>query len=104
MQSEDPQLTSAFVKAYSAGIRGDRWPQTYSAFLSCLHFAAYDFENQTLANGTVQLLRWNADFNVSHRDLVETYFPVFRTCAQEHAGGVMCAYDSVNGTLAEWCA
>ena len=29
MQSEDPQLTSAFVKAYSAGIRGDRWPQTY---------------------------------------------------------------------------
>jgi beta-glucosidase-like glycosyl hydrolase len=103
VQSEDPQLTSAFVKAYSAGIRGDRWPQTYSAFLSCLHFAAYDFENQTLANGTVQLLRWNADFNVSHRDLVETYFPVFRTCAQEHAGGVMCAYDSIDGALAE-CA
>ncbi len=59
---------------------------------TCKHYAAYSLENW---NGSTRI-----SFNaiVSDYDLVDTYLPAWKACAQEgRARGVMCAYNAVNG-------
>ena len=38
------------------------------------------------------------DAQVSQKDLVEYYWPAFRSCVQRaKAGSIMCSYNAVNG-------
>ena len=44
------------------------------------------------------------DANVSLHDLVEFYWPAFRSCVQRaHAGSIMCSYNAVNGAWLRTC-
>ncbi|HEX4865877.1 MAG TPA: glycoside hydrolase family 3 N-terminal domain-containing protein, partial [Acidimicrobiales bacterium] len=82
---EDPFLTASLAVPLVNGIQGQRVVAVVK------HFAAY---NQETGRGTLQ-----DNVVVSDRALHELYLPAWSaTVQQAHPGGVMCAYDLINGT------
>ena len=82
---EDPFLTASLAVPLINGIQAQRVVAVVK------HFAAY---NQETGRGT---LRDNVI--VSERALHEIYLPAWASAVQQaHPGGVMCAYDLINGT------
>jgi beta-glucosidase len=81
---EDPYLTGSLSVPLIDGIQSQRVVAVVK------HFAAY---NQETARGTV-----HDNVIVSDRALHEIYLPAWSTAIQQaHPGGVMCAYDLING-------
>ena len=77
---EDPHLLGEMGAAL---VRG-----TQRHVLACVkHFALNSIENSRL---------W-LDVRVAERDLRDIYLPHFRRCVEEGVGGVMTAYNAVNG-------
>jgi beta-glucosidase len=81
---EDPFLTASLAAPLVNGIQSQRVVAVVK------HYAAY---NQETGRGT---LRDNVI--VSDRALHEIYLPAWSTAVQQaHPGGIMCAYDLING-------
>ena len=81
---EDPYLTASLAVPLVDGIQSQRVVAVVK------HYAAY---NQETARGTV-----HDDITVSDRALHEIYLPAWSAAVQQaHPGGVMCAYDLING-------
>lgn len=81
---EDPFLTATLAVPLVDGI------QSHRVVAVVKHYAAY---NQETGRGTV-----HDNVIVSDRALHEIYLPAWSTAVQQaHPGGVMCAYDLING-------
>jgi beta-D-xylosidase 4 len=64
---------------------------------TCKHFAAYDIEGGSTADGTT---RFNFDAKVTLQELSEYYLPPFKACVDADVGAIMCSYNSINGVPA----
>jgi beta-glucosidase len=85
---EDPYLTSEMGIEFVRGIQGDD-PNYMLAMACAKHFAVHSGPEPE---------RHRFDARVSERDLYETYLPQFERVVREgKVGGVMGAYNSVNG-------
>ncbi|MGX5772226.1 glycoside hydrolase family 3 C-terminal domain-containing protein [Microbacterium trichothecenolyticum] len=88
--SEDPHVTAVFGTAYSRGLRGDH-PRVWRTVPALKHFLAYNNETD----------RSTTSSEMSLRTLHEEEFPAFRGAIEEGvAGGMMLAYNRVNGVPA----
>ena len=88
--SEDPHLTAHFGTAYSRGLRGHH-PRVWRTVPALKHFLGYNNETD----------RSVTDSNLSLRTLHEEELPAFRGAIEaEVAGGIMLAYNRVNGVPA----
>jgi len=85
---EDPYLTGAIGVEFIKGIQGDD-PNYMLAMACAKHYAVHSGPEAE---------RHRFDAQPSERDLYETYLPQFEMAVREgHVGGVMGAYNSVNG-------
>ncbi|HTI98115.1 MAG TPA: glycoside hydrolase family 3 C-terminal domain-containing protein [Dongiaceae bacterium] len=88
---EDPFLTGQIGVAFIRGVQGDD-PEHLKAMACAKHFAVHSGPES-------ERHRFNAE--PSERDLYETYLPQFEMAVREgHVGGVMGAYNRVDGTPA----
>jgi len=85
---EDPYLTSEIGIEFVKGIQGD--DPTYMLAMACVkHFAVHSGPERD---------RHRFDAVISERDLYETYLPQFERVVREgKVGGVMSAYNAING-------
>ena len=85
---EDPFLTARVAVAFIRGLQGDN--SRYLEAVACAkHFAVYSGPDPE---------RHRFDAIPPERDLYETYLPQFEAAVREgHVGGVMGAYNSVDG-------
>lgn len=88
---EDPYLTSQIAINFVKGLQGDN--ANYLKSVATLkHFAVHSGP---------EISRHSDNYNVSAKDLNETYLAAFRdVIAQTNVASVMCAYNSVNGSPA----
>jgi beta-glucosidase len=85
---EDPFLTARLGVAFIRGLQGDD-PKYLEAVACAKHYAVH-------SGPEPERHRFNVD--PSERDLHETYLPQFEAAVREgHVGGVMGAYNSVDG-------
>ncbi len=85
---EDPYLTGEIGVAYVQGIQGDD-PKYLLAMACAKHFAVHSGPEKT---------RHSFNAEISERDLYDTYLPQFERVVREgKVGGVMSAYNAVNG-------
>ena len=85
---EDPFLTGTLGVAFINGLQGDD-PQYMKAMACAKHYAVHSGPEPE---------RHRFDARPSDRDLFETYLPHFEMAVREgHVGGVMGAYNAVNG-------
>ncbi|MFC0196675.1 glycoside hydrolase family 3 C-terminal domain-containing protein [Microbacterium arthrosphaerae] len=85
--SEDPHVTGIFGTAYSRGLRGDH-PRVWRTVPALKHFLAYNNETD----------RSTTSSEMSLRTLHEEELPAFRDAIEAGAaGGMMLAYNRVNG-------
>ncbi len=85
---EDPFLTARLGVAFIRGLQGDD-PKYLEAVACAKHYAVHSGPEPE---------RHRFDAVLSDRDLHETYLPQFEAAVREgHVGGVMGAYNSVNG-------
>ncbi|MEL5991034.1 glycoside hydrolase family 3 C-terminal domain-containing protein [Microbacterium phosphatis] len=88
--SEDPHLTGHFGAAYSRGLRGTH-ERVWRTVPALKHFLAYSNETD----------RSTTSSEMSLRTLHEEELPAFREAIEDGvAGGMMLAYNRVNGTAA----
>jgi beta-glucosidase len=85
---EDPFLTARMGVAFIRGVQGD--DPTYMMAMACAkHFAVHSGPES---------LRHMFDAKISNDDLYNTYLPQFEAAVREgKVGGVMSAYNAVNG-------
>jgi beta-glucosidase len=85
---EDPFLTARLGVAFIRGLQGDD-PKYLEAVACAKHYAVHSGPEPE---------RHRFDVDPSDRDLHETYLPQFEAAVREgHVGGVMGAYNRVNG-------
>jgi beta-glucosidase len=88
---EDPFLTAQIGSAFVRGLQGDD-PRYNKVVATAKHFAVHSGPESE---------RHTFNASVSPYDLEDTYLPAFRALvSDEHAGSVMCAYNSVEGAPA----
>jgi beta-glucosidase len=88
---EDPFLSGTLGVAFIKGLQGDN-PNCMLAMGCAKHFAVHSGPEPE---------RHRFDAEPSERDLYETYLPQFEMAVREgHVGGVMGAYNAVNGVPA----
>ena len=88
--SEDPHLTAHLATAYAQGLRGDD-ARVWKTVPALKHFLAYSNETDRSATSS----------EMSLRTLHEEELPAFREPIEAGAaGGIMLAYNRVNGTPA----
>lgn len=88
--SEDPHLTGHFGAAYSRGLRGSD-PRVWRTVPALKHFLAYSNETDRSVTSS----------EMSPRTLHEEELPAFRAALEGGAaGGMMLAYNQVNGVPA----
>ena len=92
---EDPEINSQYAVEYIQGFQEDaRDPSRLKASAACKHFAAYSFENSTMAHTD----RYHFNAVVSTADLEESFLPSFKACVGEaRSSGIMCSYNEING-------
>ena len=84
---EDPLLTGEMASMFVRGMQGN--DPKYLKTVSCAkHFAVHSGPES---------VRHSIDIRVSEKDMAETYLPAFKSLVDAGVGGVMCAYNSVNG-------
>lgn len=89
---EDPFLVGEYAFRFSSALQEGEDPRYVKAASTAKHFSAYDMES---SDGT-----WRGAFDalVSDHDLVEYYWPPFRSAVQRaHVQSIMCSYNAVNG-------
>ena len=85
---EDPYLTGRLAVSFIQGLQGDD-PKYIEAMACAKHFAVHSGPESS---------RHQINVEPSERDLYETYLPQFEMAVRKgHVGGVMGAYNSVNG-------
>ena len=85
---EDPFLTARMAVAFIRGLQGDD-PKYLEAVACAKHFAVHSGPDPQ---------RHRFDATPPERDLYETYLPQFEAAVREgHVGGVMGAYNSLDG-------
>ncbi|MGO8766469.1 MAG: glycoside hydrolase family 3 C-terminal domain-containing protein [Limisphaerales bacterium] len=85
---EDPFLTGRLAVSFIQGLQGDD-PKYMEAMACAKHFAVHSGPEP---------LRHSFDVDPPQRDLYETYLPQFEAAVREgHVGGIMGAYNSVEG-------
>ncbi len=85
---EDPFLTARLAVAFIQGLQGNN-PKYLEAIACAKHYAVHSGPEPE---------RHRFDVAPSERDLYETYLPAFEASVREgHVGGVMGAYNSVDG-------
>jgi len=85
---EDPYLSGRMGVAYVTGMQGDD-PKYLRVIATPKHYAVHSGPEP---------LRHGFDAKVSKHDMEDTYLPAFRAeVTEDHAGSVMCVYNSVNG-------
>jgi beta-glucosidase len=85
---EDPFLTSRMGVSFIEGLQGDD-PNYLEAYACAKHYAVHSGPEP---------LRHEFDVTPPERDLYETYLPQFEAAVREaHVGGVMGAYNAVDG-------
>jgi len=97
---EDPTLTGTLASKYIEGMqfpkgkneRGDLAIRNVAK-----HFAAYNLESNFAMGGVDGQFRLSYDANVSRVDMKNTFLPAFEEIVND-VSGIMCAYNSVNGT------
>jgi beta-glucosidase len=88
---EDPFLTGSIGTAFVSGLQGSD-PRYFKVIATAKHFAVHSGPESQ---------RHTFDAVISAHDLEDTYLPAFRKLVVDaHAGGVMCAYNSVDGAPA----
>jgi beta-glucosidase len=88
---EDPFLTGSIGKAFVHGLQGSD-PRYLKVVATAKHFAVHSGPESQ---------RHSFDVTVSPHDLEDTYLPAFRQLVVDaHAGSVMCAYNSIDGSPA----
>ena len=88
---EDPYLTSEIGIEFVKGIQGDD-PNYMLAMACAKHYAVHSGPERS---------RHSFDAEISERDLFDTYLPQFERVVREgRVGGVMSAYNAVNGVPA----
>ncbi len=88
--SEDPHVTAVFGTAYSKGLRGDH-ERVWRTVPALKHFLGYDNETDRSVTSS----------EMSLRTLHEEELPAFRGAIEAGAaGGIMLAYNRVNGVPA----
>jgi beta-glucosidase len=88
---EDPFLTGQIGSAFVLGLQGSD-PEHLKTIATPKHFAVHSGPESE---------RHTFDAVVSPHDLEDTYLPAFRKLIVEaHAGSIMCAYNSVDGSPA----
>ena len=105
---EDPTINADYAEDFVGGFQARNATTTMMRGSACCkHFALYSLEgNVDKKTGQVTppwgpdgtVTRHNFNAVAQQRDLVETYFPAFISCANRgNASGVMCSYNAVNG-------
>ncbi|MBK5244222.1 MAG: glycoside hydrolase family 3 C-terminal domain-containing protein [Eubacteriaceae bacterium] len=85
---EDPYLTSRMGVNFIEGLQGND-PKYLKVLATAKHFAVH--------NGP-EISRHTDNFEVSNKDLNETYLPAFKAAVNEaHVQSVMCAYNAFRG-------
>lgn len=85
---EDPYLTGKLGSAFVRGLQGND-PKYYKVIATAKHYAVHSGPEP---------VRHTFDAVVNERDLRETYLPAFRDLVTTaKVGGVMCAYNRLNG-------
>ncbi|MDG3581072.1 glycoside hydrolase family 3 C-terminal domain-containing protein [Galbibacter pacificus] len=85
---EDPYLTSRMGVNFIQGLQGDN-PKYLKLVATAKHFAVH--------NGP-EISRHSDDFDVSDKDLNETYLPAFDAAVNEaNVQSIMCAYNAFRG-------
>ena len=88
---EDPFLSGTLGVAFITGLQGDN-PRYMTAMACAKHFAVHSGPEPE---------RHRFDATPPERDLFETYLPQFEMAVREgHVGGVMGAYNSIDGVPA----
>ena len=88
---EDPFLTGQIGSAFVRGLQGSD-PNYLKVIATAKHFAVHSGPESQ---------RHTFDAVVSPHDLEDTYLPAFRSLVVDaHAGSVMCAYNSIDGSPA----
>ena len=86
---EDPYLTGQLAVSFIHGVQGEGRGRYLEAAACAKHFAVHSGPEAS---------RHEFDAKVSRKDLVETYLPAFRACAEQgDVEAFMTAYNSVNG-------
>lgn len=86
---EDPYLTGQLAVSFIKGIQGEGKGRYLKAAACAKHFAVHSGP---------EACRHEFDAKVSQKDLVETYLPAFKDCAEQgDVEAFMAAYNSVNG-------
>ena len=83
---EDPYLTGELGLAYMRGLQGDG--EHYRSVACAKHFAVHSGPES---------LRHEFDAQASEKDMSETYLPAFEKLVKSGVGGVMGAYNRLNG-------
>ena len=88
---EDPFLTGQIGSAFVRGLQGSN-PEYLKTIATPKHFAVHSGPESE---------RHTFDAVISPHDLEDTYLPAFRELIVDaHAGSIMCAYNSVDGSPA----
>ena len=96
--SEDPLLVGTLGAAVIKGMQQyDTKRQRYKTIATAKHFASYNVESNFAVGGTNGQYRLMYDVNVSHADLMQTFFPAFEDAiVHGGAGSIMCSYNRLN--------
>ena len=96
--SEDPLLVGTLGAAVIKGMQQyDTKRQRYKTIATAKHFASYNVESNFAVGGTNGQYRLMYDVNVSHADLMQTFFPAFEDAiVRGGAGSIMCSYNRLN--------
>jgi len=101
--TEDPFLMGQLGVAWTRGLQEGDDPGHLLVAITLKHFVANAVEGKWTTGGTwgthnATVNRHTVDAIISKHDLVDTYWPAFRTAIRDaDAQGVMCSYNSVNG-------
>ena len=95
---EDPVLTGTLGAAVIRGMQQyDCTKHRYKTVATAKHFASYNVESNFAVGGTNGQYRLMYDVNVSHADLMQTFFPAFEDAVVKgKAGSLMCSYNRLN--------
>ena len=96
---EDPTLTGTLGSAVIRGMQQYNFTtKRFKVIATAKHFASYNLESNFAMGGTNGQYRLMYNANVTHADLLQTFFPAFEdVIAHGPVGSIMCSYNRLNG-------